>query len=268
MLRKIPHIFLIAFTQEKNPSAKTVSRTQRYRNQRAILQLMKMTLFNPSNHIPLLLEKSKSLCRISNEPLFLFRRLFDFLKNNKITIPGYTTFQEQIISRALGHEKERLYLTITSNMQPLERELLLSLLEESEPFYAITCLKKHPKNFRLSAVRKEVSNFERLLPLYQISDRVFPILNLSKTALDYYASLVEHYTVQGLNRLDENQSCLWLLCFVYKRYRLMMDNLATMLIYSSNKYKTEVEEKAQELLVADLLKPGDQNWKIAKALRF
>lgn len=256
------------FYSGEEPRAKTVSRTQRYRNQRAILQLMKMTLFNPSNHIPLLLEKSKSLCRISNEPLFLFRGLFDSLKNNKITIPGYTTFQEQIISRALAHENKRLYSTITSNMQPLERELLLSLLEESEPFYAITCLKKHPKNFRLSAVRKEVSNFERLLPLYQIADRVFPILNLSKTALDYYASLVEHYTVQGLNRLDENQSCLWLLCFVYKRYRLMMDNLATMLIYSSNKYKTEVEEKAQELLVADLLKPGDQNWKIAKALRF
>jgi len=248
--------------------SKIVSRTQRYRNQQAILQFMKMTLFNPADHIPLLLEKSQSLCRISNDPLFLFRGLFDFLKNNKITIPGYTTFQEKIISRALIHESERLYSAISSDMQPKERALLLSLLDGSEPFYAITCLKKHPKNFRLRAVKKEVSNFEQLLLLYQIAARILPMLNLSKTALDYYASLVEHYTVQGLSRLNADQSCLWLLCFVHKRYRLMMDNLTTMLIYISSKYKTEVDEKAQELLVTDLLKSSDQNWQIAKALRF
>ena len=256
------------FYAGKKLHSKIVSSSQRHRNQQSILQLMKMTLFSPSDHIPLLLEKSQSLCRISNDPLFLFRGLFDFLKISKITIPGYTTFQEQIISRALAHENERLYSTIASNMQPLERELLLSLLDESEPFYAITCLKKHPKNFRLRAVKKEVGNFERLLPLYQIAARILPMLKLSKTAIDYYASLVEHYTVQGLSRKDENQSCLWLLCFVHKRYRLMMDNLTTMLIYISSKYKTEVEEKAKELLVSDLLKPSDKNWQIAKALRF
>jgi len=248
--------------------SKRVSRTQRYRNQQDILQLMKMTLFNVSTHVPLLLEKSQSLSRVSNNPLFLFRGLFEYLKNNHITIPGYTTFQEKIISKALSQENARLFSGISSNMQPFERDLLLSLLEESEPFYAITCLKKHPKNFRLRAVRKEVENFERLLPMYQIADRILPLLNLSKTAIDYYASLVEHYTVRGLNRLNPDQSCLWLLCFVYRRYRLMMDNLSTMLIYLSSKYKEDVEEKAKELLVEDLLKPGDKNWKIAKALRF
>ena len=89
---------LNCFSSGEKLHSKIVSRTQRYRNQQAILQFMKMTLFNPADHIPLLLEKSQSLCRISNEPLFLFCGLFDFLKNNKITILGYTTFQEQIIN--------------------------------------------------------------------------------------------------------------------------------------------------------------------------
>lgn len=244
-----------------------LSRAQRYRNQSSILKLTQMTSFDPKNHIPLLLKKSQSLCRVSNDPLFLFRGFFDFLKANKITIPGYTTFQERIISNFLHRKNDRLYSGLSLNMSLLERELLLTLLDESEQFYTITCLKKHPKNFKLTAIQKEVENFEKLLPFYQVASHTLPLLDLSKTAIRYYSSLVDHYTVQGLSRINENQTCLWLLCFVYQHYRLMLDNLTTMLIYTSNQYKVSVDEKSKELLVTELLKPSDQNWKIAKALR-
>ena len=236
-------------------------------NQHTILKKLGFSLFDAHTHIPLLMEKSQSLCRISNDPLFLFRGLFDFIKAHKITIPGYTTFQERIISVALHRENNRLYSGLSLNMSLLERELLLTLLDESEQFYTITCLKKHPKNFKLTAIQKEVESFEKLLPFYQVASHILPLLDLSKTAIQYYSSLVDHYTVQGLSRINENQTCLWLLCFVYQRYRVMLDNLTTMLIYTSDQYKASVDEKSKELLVEELLKPSDQNWKIAKALR-
>jgi hypothetical protein len=131
------------FYPDQKLHSKIVSSSQRHRNQQIILQLMKMTMFSPSEHIPLLLEKSQSLCRISNDPLFVFRGLFDFLKNSKITIPSYSTFQEQIISKALINESKRLYTVISLNLLPLKRKLLLSILDESEQFYAITCLTTH-----------------------------------------------------------------------------------------------------------------------------
>jgi len=87
----------------------SLSRTHRYRNQLSILNLMNITLFDAKTHIPVLLEYSHSLCRISNDPFFLFRNLFEYLKTNKITIPGYTNFQEHIVSVAFNRENESLY---------------------------------------------------------------------------------------------------------------------------------------------------------------
>jgi len=171
-----------------------LGREARRLNQHTILKKLGFFLFNAHTHIPFLLEKTQSLCRVSNDPLFLFRGLFDFLKANKITLPGYTTFQERIISIALHRENHRLYSGLSLNMSLLERERLLTLLDESEQFYTITCFKKHPKNFKLTAIQKEVENFEKLLPFYQVASHILPLLDLSKTAIHYYSSLVDHYT--------------------------------------------------------------------------
>ncbi len=245
-----------------------LSRAQRHRNQGIILELKHMQLFNATTHIPMLLAKTKSLCQVSNDHLFLFRGIFDHLKSNKITIPGYTTFQEHIISVAIQNESERLYCGLSLNMSVLEREAMLALLDQSDDSYTITCLKQHPKNFKLTSIRSEVDRFEKILPCAYIAMRLLPLLNLSKTSIHYYASLVDHYTVQGLTRVNENQTCLWLLCFIYQRYRLMIDNLTTMFSYTCNQYMNDVKEKTQELYLIELEKPNEQNWKTAKTLRF
>ena len=244
----------------------TLGRAARYLNQKYILENTGFTVFNRKIHITILLAKASDLSRTSNDPLFLFRGLFDYLNLNKITIPGYSTFQEHLISVVIAHENNRLYGVIKSEMTFSERESILTLLEEGDSFYTITCLKQQPKNFKLTAIRKEVELFEKLLAFYQIASRILPKFNLSKNAINYYSSLVDHYTVQGLSRINIDQTSLWLICFVYKRYRTMLDNLTTMLIYVSSKYQTAVDERAKALLIEELLKPNDQNWTIAKAL--
>ena len=245
----------------------TLERKAKRLNQGIILKQNGFSIFDAKVHIPLLLEKAHSLCRISNDPLFLFRGLFDDLKTNKIIIPGYTTFQEHIISVALHRQNKRLYSGLSLNMSLLERESLLTLLDAYDNSYAITCLKQHPRNFKLTAIRAEFDLYEKILPNARVAMRILPLLNLSKTAIQYYSSLVDHYTVQGLTRINENQTCLWLLCFVYQRYRLMLDNLATMLIYTCSQYTADVKVRGHELFVVELQKPGEQNWKIAKTLR-
>ena len=197
----------------------TLGRAARYLNQKYILENTGFAIFNRKIHIPILLEKARDLSRTSNDPLFLFRGLFDYLNLNKITIPGYSTFQEQLISVVISRENTRLYSIIKSEMTLSEREAILTLLEEGDGFYTITYLKQQPKNFKLTAIRKEVELFEKLLVFYQIAARILPKFNLSKNATNYYSSLVDHYTVQGLSRINIDQTSLWLLCFVYKRYR-------------------------------------------------
>jgi TnpA family transposase len=245
-----------------------IGRETKRLNQCCVINHFGYTLFNAPIHIPMLLKKSHGLCQISNDPIFVFRGLFDALKSNKITIPGYTTFQEHVISVAIHNENERLYSGLSLNMSILEREALLTLLDQSDDCYTVTCLKQHPKNFKLNSIRSEIERFEKILPCAHVALRILPVLNLSKTSIQYYASLVDHYTVQGLMRVNENQTCLWLLCFVYQRYRLMIDNLTTMLSYTCNQYVADVKEKTHELYFIELQKPNEQNWKIAKTLRF
>ena len=203
----------------------TLGRASRYLNQQYILENTGFTIFNSKIHIPILLEKAADLSRTSNDPLFLFRGLFHYLNLKKITIPGYSTFQEQLISVVIARENARLYSVIKCEMTSSEREAILSLLEEGDGFYTVTCLKQQPKNFKLTAIRKEVELFEKLRPFYQIAARILPKFNLSKNAIHYYSSLVDHYTVQGLSRINIDQTSLWLLCFVHKRYRMMLDSV-------------------------------------------
>jgi TnpA family transposase len=252
---------------DKSIRKSAVGREARRLNQCLICKHYEYTLFNATAHIPVLLKKSLELFRTSSDPLFLFRGLYDFLKSTKITIPGYTTFQEHIISVAIRAENERLYRGLSLNMSVLDRESILKLLEQDAEYYIITCLKKHPKNFKLTAIREEIERFEKIMPRAQIAMRILPMLNLSKTTIHYYASLVDHYTVQGLTRVNENQTCLWLLCFVYQRYRLMLDNLATMLSYTCNQYEADVKENGHALFLEEIQKPDESNWKVARTLR-
>ena len=113
----------------------TLGRALRCLNQQYILENTGFTIFNRKIHIPILLEKAVDLSRTSNDPLFLFRGLFHYLNVNKITIPGYSTFQEQLISVVIARENSRLYSIMRSEMTPPEREAILTLLEEGDGFY-------------------------------------------------------------------------------------------------------------------------------------
>ena len=85
--------------------------------------------------------------------------------------------------------------------------------------------------------------------------------------MTYYASLVEHYTPQSLNRINSNQTCLWLLCFIYHRCQRMLDNLATMFIYTANQYEVEVKNQAEALLLIYTLSPDEQKKTLAQLIR-
>ncbi len=83
----------------------------------------------------------------------------------------------------------------------------------------------------------------------------------------YYADLIDLYTVQSLHRLNKEQACLWLLCFIFNRTKRILDNLVMMFCYTANQYKVAVEEKAKELIIANAIEKVAQNDCVARLLR-
>ena len=244
----------------------SLGREAKLRNQQWVLSITGYTLYSQTHHAPLLLTKAEALCRLSVNPVFILRELLMEVAKNKITRPGYSTFQK-IISSALMLEQKRINLIFKKHLSEQEKTQLFNLIDREEHFYAITLLKNQPKNFKPTAVRQEIEYYEQYQLLYQIAKRLLPILEISKNGVTYYASLVEHYTPQSLNRINSNQTCLWLLCFIYHRCQRMLDNLATMFIYTANQYEVEVKNQAEALLLIYTLSPDEQKKTLAQLIR-
>ncbi len=56
-----------------------------------------------------------------------------------------------------------------------------------------------------------------LEPLYQLAKALLPKLAISQQNLNYYASLAHFYTIYDLPRLKQEQTHLYLLCYVWLR---------------------------------------------------
>lgn len=245
-----------------------VGRTVHNQNRQWILEMTGYTLYKKEQHFQMLYDRALELCRLSSDPVTLFRQLLEFLDRNKISLPGYTTLQERVISAVLSSEQQRLAKLLHKHMSATDREMLISLIKQPETgFYAVTSLKHQPKNFSATAIRREVSWYENYQPLYQIAKHVVSKLGISRNAVDYYAGLVEHFSVHSMNRTNTNKTCLWLLCFMRNRYHRMMDNLAVMYIHTANKYETDVQLKSKELLTAESVETSEKDGKVASMLK-
>lgn len=139
----------------------------------------------------------------------------------------------------MNHQTEGYFMTKS------ERLTILSTLIE------LAALKQDAKNFRLTQMGLEVKKHQVLKSLYAISNMIIPHLNISGQNITYYASLVHHYTITDLNRFDDEKTYLYLLCYVFKRYTQVNDNIMTSFIVNTKKNENEVKEKVKAQAFSD-----------------
>src|SRR5699024_9350991 len=107
-------------------------------------------------------------------------------------------------------------------------------------------LKREPKDFSLKEIKREIDRGKQIQSLYQLAHTLLPKLGVSNESIKYFASLVNYYSVYKLKRLDEWLVYVYLLCFVYYRYRRMNDNLINTLIYNVRRYIDESKSTAND----------------------
>ncbi|EBR2769062.1 hypothetical protein B5V48_25105 [Salmonella enterica] len=88
-------------------------------------------------------------------------------------------------------------------------------------------LKQEAKNFRWRQMAAERKKKDLLASLYRVARQLLPGLGISQQNLLYFASLVSFYTIHDLRNLKQEQSELYLLCYVWLRYRQLSDNLVS-----------------------------------------
>src|SRR2546421_7868412 len=136
-----------------------------------------------------------------------------YLEDQRLVMPGYSSMQDTI-GQALTHEQERLAAILSQSLSGSDKEHLNQLLEDSPELYEITQLKRAPKDFRASEIKRDIQRGEQRRALYHLADKLLPNLDVSNESIKYYASLVNYYSVYKLKRFNELTPYVYLLCFV------------------------------------------------------
>ena len=221
-----------------------ITKVTRLRQQRVILALFRYRPCDAEQR-QALAAKARQAATVSAKPIYIFRELMHYLAEQRIVAPGYTLMQDTI-GQALTHEQERLTTILSHHLRSSDVERFHHLLDDSSGLYEITQLKREPRDFSASEIKREIRRGDQIDDLYHLAQKLLPELRISNESITYYASLVSYYSVFRLKQLNERTVQVYLLCFVYHRYQKLHDNLINCLIYHVRQYQDGAKEAAKE----------------------
>lgn len=220
----------------------SISKYEYYSQCNAIIELFGYRLWDKFHQQLLYSHAAKVLARDTN-PQFITMELLSYLQTQKIIRPGYTTLQT-IVSAVINVERKRLADIIRSYLTTEDEKVLQTLLVEDGTLSKLAAIKQDAKDFKPHMMIDERQKMIVLGPIYQITKRLLPSLKLSQQNMHYYANLINYYTIYDLRkRLKVEQTHLYLLCYAWKRYQQISDNLINAFCYHFKR----IEDKAREL---------------------
>ncbi len=215
--------------------------------------------------LPQLVVQAEHLVRRDITPGFIATELICWLNDNKIVRPGYSTFQK-IISKVLVSERQRLADILSNTLKTETREALDALLVKKDALSELTTLKQDAKSFRWRQMVGEREKRTLIAPLYWVAKSLLPQLGISQQNLLYFASLASFYTIYDLRNLKKEQTWLYLLCYVWLRYRQLSDNLVSALIWHMRQTEERCSAEAKKCFEAAQLRRQQDNQKLGRVL--
>ena len=218
---------------------KVISKYEHYIQCSKITSFFGYTQWTQADELLLFSQAKKLINRDINQQ-FIALGLLDYLQSKKIIRPGYTTLQS-IISTVINEERSRLTEIIRHSLSDDDKELLDSIIAEDEILSKLAALKQDAKDFKPQMMIAERKKLETLRPIYTIIKQLMPTLKLSQQNLHYYANLINYYTIYDLRKkLKSEQSYLYIMCYCWKRFQQISDNLVSAFIFFFKQIEEEI----------------------------
>jgi hypothetical protein len=256
---------LSRYFEDHSFEQRTVPKNERLSQRAAILELFAYRAWSAEFLRELILKVSQ-IVRRDVTVGFVVAELIAHLKEQKIVRPGYTTLQT-LISEALAYERRRLGSLLGDVLDDESRRALAQLLVHDETLSDLAALKQDAKNFGWRQMAREREKRVKLEPLHRIAKTLLPRLEVSKQNLLHYASLANFYTIYDLRRLKPDQTNLYLLCYAWRRYRQLTDNLVDASGYHIKQFEEESKLRADKLFVAEQMKRQQERPQMGRLLR-
>ena len=221
-----------------------VTEHEYYTQRTAIIGLFRYRTWS-AEFLPLLADRAAQVAHRDVTLGFIAAELVAFLHEQKIVRPGLTTLQT-LISEALSAERKRLSELLDELLDAPAKVALQQLLVREDTLSGLAALKQDAKDFGYRQMVSERKKRMLLELLYRTAKVLLPALSISHQNMNYYASLVNFYTIYDLRRLRPKQTYLYLLCFAWQRYRQLTDNLVDAMGYHMKQAEDETKSKAKK----------------------
>jgi TnpA family transposase len=254
------HILRRYFPTRDMAEIKGLSKPTRLEQQQVILKLFGYQPCDAAAKSKLE-QKAQRVAMLSTQPIFILRDALQYLTNQRIVAPGYTYLQD-MVGRIVSGERRRLIRLLGQVLTAAVEQHLSALLQADEGMYRISILRREPRDFSYGELRHEVERRKFFQQLYEFGQTFLASAGLSNESVKYYASLVQFYTVYKLQRMAVPTARLYLLCFAYRRFRQINDNLVDAFIHLVDKYEKQAK-LASETTAAKAMTEASTNLKAA-----
>lgn len=218
---------------------------------RKLLTYTGFSVYQSKNDKAPLLKRLNVVVKINQEPRYVFDECIAYFGQNRIALAGYTTLQDTI-SSVLSSERSRIESVLNQNLGSDTKATLLRLLDSKSTFTDLAMLKRMAKDFSASQISQELKTHKIIRALYPEIRTLIAELELSPKNLEYYASLVKHKSVYKLKRHADSQTLLYLVCYLFFRYRETNDNLVSAFIYLARKLAEGAKNHAKQCVIEDI----------------
>ena len=216
-----------------------------------MLSIVGYSRFNRQQHLPKLNKRLKDVATIHAEAKYVFDECLAFFGQERIALTGYTTLQD-IITATLSYERKRIESVLAKTMTSSTKERLLEILNTHGLLNKLSTQKGSAKDFSPTDVGNEIATHSAIKDIYHELKGLISHLELSQGNLAFYASIVRHKTVSKLRRFSEYQGLLYLVCYLFFRYRETNDQLVTAFRYLTRKYLEAAKASAKQQFSGDM----------------
>ena len=188
---------------------------------------------------------------IQIDPKYVFDECLAYFGQQHIPLIAYSSLQK-IISEVLTRERKRIEQVLEQSVSKATLKELSRILSEPAMLNKLSGYKSMARNFSASELKREMNVHATVKTLYPDIKQAVEKLGLSRGNMMYYASLIQQRSTYKLRRTNKWQSMLYLVCYLYFRYRQTNDKLITAFCYLVNKHNEVAKAFANAKLAQEL----------------
>lgn len=238
--RDVQYIYKTYFSSSLSvPYHGKISKDRIYKQRKVILSLFNFKTWSES--LAIIEDRLLQLMRTHPKNQDSLRELLAFIESKSIILPNYRTLQDAF-TKAMSTERQRLSSIVSEALTNKHCVALDNLLLKDGLISKLAVLKSDQKNFKLRAIRREISKLQEIRELYFLSTEILPKLSLSKNCKTYYCSLVTQYSAYRIKQYTKAYARVLLLCYIHVRYQQISDFLILTLKYHIRKLESKATE--------------------------